>query len=150
MIELNKKTINVWCTLHHDKCPLCRTNRIDTNCEIYGLWKYDEFRFGVRLCIECWDKLQFFVVGDQLHNDSIWTQITSIIKRKHLPKGIRHEVFKRDSYKCSECGKSKNDGPLEIDHILPISKGGTDELSNLRTLCKICNREKSDLIFGDE
>ena len=36
---------------------------------------------------------------------------------------------------------------LEIDHIIPLSRGGTDELQNLQTLCYNCNREKSDLII---
>lgn len=57
---------------------------------------------------------------------------------------IRHEVFKRDNYKCVECGGSKEEKTLHIDHILPVSQGGTDELSNLRTLCQQCNLAKSN------
>lgn len=68
-------------------------------------------------------------------------------KRTHIPKGLRHEVFKRDNYTCVECGATKEDGAkLHIDHIIPVSKGGTDELSNLQTLCDKCNLNKSNLI----
>ena len=68
-------------------------------------------------------------------------------QRTHIPRGLRHEVFKRDNYKCVECGASKEDGAvLHIDHIIPVSKGGTDELDNLQTLCKDCNLNKSDVI----
>ena len=68
-------------------------------------------------------------------------------KRTHIPRGLRHEVFKRDNYTCCECGATKEDGvTLHIDHIIPVSKGGTDELSNLQTLCKACNLNKSDVI----
>lgn len=68
-------------------------------------------------------------------------------RRTHVPKGLRHEVFKRDGYKCVECGASKDDGAeLHVDHIIPVSQGGSDELSNLQTLCKDCNLNKSDLI----
>lgn len=150
MIDLDEKTISVRRTLHHNRCPLCRKNEIDTNCELFGCWKNNESRFGVRLCIVCWDKIQMACVGDQTHNESVWN-ILNVFKPKRngLPKGIRHEVLKRDNFKCSECGKPKTDEPLEVDHILPISKGGTDEMSNLRALCKTCNREKSDLIHGD-
>lgn len=69
--------------------------------------------------------------------------------RKPIPKGIRFEVFKRDNYTCKECNKSKktHNIALEIDHIMPVSKGGTDEINNLQTLCYNCNRNKSDLII---
>ena len=68
-------------------------------------------------------------------------------KRQFISKGIRHEVFQRDNYRCLECGATPDISPLEIDHIIPVSRGGTDEMSNLQTLCYTCNREKSDLIF---
>lgn len=54
----------------------------------------------------------------------------------------RFEIFKADDYKCRICGASaKEDGvKLEIDHKIPIAKGGTDDKSNLWTLCFNCNR----------
>lgn len=68
-------------------------------------------------------------------------------KRTHIPRGLRKEVFKRDNYTCKECGAKKSEGAtLHIDHIIPISKGGTDELSNLQTLCADCNLNKSNII----
>ena len=68
-------------------------------------------------------------------------------KRTHIPRGLRHEVFKRDNYTCVECGARKDDGAtLHVDHKIPVSKGGTDELSNLQTLCSDCNLNKSDVI----
>ena len=72
-------------------------------------------------------------------------------KRTHIPKGLRHEVFKRDNYTCVECGATKEDGAkLHIDHIIPVSKGGSDELDNLQTLCAECNLNKSNLIQNKE
>ncbi len=65
-------------------------------------------------------------------------------KRTPFTKSIRLEVFKRDKYKCKICGNSE---PLEIDHILPHSLGGTDDMENLQTLCKPCNRSKSHRIY---
>ena len=73
--------------------------------------------------------------------------ISKIRKRTNIPRGLRHEVFKRDKYTCKECGAKKSEGAtLHIDHIIPISKGGTDELSNLQTLCADCNLNKSNII----
>lgn len=68
-------------------------------------------------------------------------------RRTRIPRGLRHEVFKRDNYTCVECGAKKSDGAtLHVDHKIPVSKGGTDELSNLQTLCSDCNLNKSDVI----
>ena len=69
---------------------------------------------------------------DKKHNRSI------------IPSSLRHEVFKRDNYRCIECGATNKDTRLHIDHIIPVSTGGTDELSNLQTLCNDCNLSKSD------
>ena len=55
---------------------------------------------------------------------------------------LRHLVLKRDRYKCCDCGATKEEIKLEIDHIIPFSKGGLTELDNLQTLCKKCNRSK--------
>ena len=68
-------------------------------------------------------------------------------RRTRIPRGLRHEVFKRDNYTCVECGARKEDGAtLHVDHKIPVSKGGTDELDNLQTLCSDCNLNKSDVI----
>ena len=72
-------------------------------------------------------------------------------RRTHIPRGMRHEVFKRDNYTCVECGARKEDGAtLHVDHIIPVSKGGTDELDNLQTLCSDCNLNKSDVIQNED
>ena len=68
-------------------------------------------------------------------------------RRTGVPRGLRKEVFKRDNYTCVECGARKSDGAtLHVDHKIPVSKGGTDELDNLQTLCSDCNLNKSDVI----
>lgn len=61
-----------------------------------------------------------------------------------ISKRIRFEVFKRDSFSCQYCGKTPPNCILEIDHIIPKSKGGKDELINLITSCFDCNRGKDD------
>lgn len=50
-------------------------------------------------------------------------------------------LIERDGYTCAECGAFEN---LTIDHIMPISKGGSDDLDNLRFLCRGCNSKKGD------
>lgn len=60
--------------------------------------------------------------------------------------GLWWSVLARDNWRCCSCGRTaKEDGvTLEVDHIIPRSKGGTDEMSNLQTLCKKCNIGKSN------
>lgn len=55
---------------------------------------------------------------------------------------LKNEVFERDKYTCQYCGAIG--GILEMDHIIPFSKGGPDELNNLATACRKCNRKKKD------
>lgn len=71
------------------------------------------------------------------------------VSRKRTPIGpkMRHEVFKRDKYRCKECGSTNKEGALHVDHIIPVSQGGMDELSNLQTLCSNCNIAKSNKAF---
>lgn len=64
-------------------------------------------------------------------------------RKRELTKSIKIEVYKRDNYRCVECGKGKEVG-LHVHHIIPYSKGGTDEMWNLATLCKSCNRSIGD------
>jgi len=57
----------------------------------------------------------------------------------------RFEVFKRDGFRCAYCGKTPPEVILEADHIIPVSKGGSDDMENLITSCQECNRGKSNV-----
>ena len=60
---------------------------------------------------------------------------------------IRWNVMKRDNFRCCVCGATAKDGvKLEVDHIIPVSKGGKTTMDNLQTLCERCNRGKRDKI----
>lgn len=59
-----------------------------------------------------------------------------------IPPDVRKYVFQRDSYKCKSCGKNQQQTTLTIDHIIPLFKGGSNDISNLQTLCKDCNQQK--------
>lgn len=65
-----------------------------------------------------------------------------MMARKALSKKIRFEVFKRDHFTCQYCGQMAPDVILEVDHIQPVAEGGTDDMVNLITSCRDCNRGK--------
>ena len=68
-----------------------------------------------------------------------------IKKRRAISLGLRYRILTRDNNTCQCCGAKASDGvQLHIDHIKPVSKGGTNILENLQTLCKDCNLGKSD------
>ena len=63
-------------------------------------------------------------------------------ERKSLSKKIRFEVFKRDHFTCQYCGRMAPDVILEVDHMHPVAEGGDDDIINLITSCRDCNRGK--------
>lgn len=65
--------------------------------------------------------------------------------RKSISNKIRFEVFKRDSFTCQYCGKKAPDVVLNVDHIKPVAKGGTNDMFNLITSCFECNNGKRDI-----
>jgi hypothetical protein len=54
----------------------------------------------------------------------------------------RFEIFKRDKFRCQYCGCRPPAAMLEIEHVHPVSKGGTSEPWNLVTACHDCNQGK--------
>lgn len=63
-------------------------------------------------------------------------------RSRHIPLSIRVSILHRDGYKCVFCGRNAKQVELEVDHILPFSKGGSNDPNNLQTLCFDCNRGK--------
>jgi len=60
--------------------------------------------------------------------------------RMAISSQVRREVWRRDGGVCVKCGNRRN---LEYDHIVPVSKGGSNTARNIELLCETCNRSKS-------
>lgn len=66
-------------------------------------------------------------------------------ERAKMTPSLRYQILKRDNFTCQICGSRVSDGvKLEVDHIIPVSKGGKTVPSNLQVLCDRCNRGKSN------
>lgn len=85
----------------------------------------------------CNDKIRWYInkykgiIGDYRYNPD---DLSS--------KSIRYLVLKLAKGRCALCGASVKDTPIDIDHIIPRSKGGSNDITNLQALCDKCNRAK--------
>lgn len=70
-------------------------------------------------------------------------------QRALMTSKLRQHIKERDKFTCKQCGISVAQEPhllLEIDHIIPVSKGGLTVEDNLQTLCWRCNRSKGSKV----
>jgi hypothetical protein len=73
------------------------------------------------------------------------TAASAAESRVRVMPAIRWQVFQRDGWRCVACGRGAHDEViLHVDHIVPRSRGGRDELDNFQTLCNACNLGKSN------
>ena len=87
----------------------------------------------------CEQKMQEYIAKFGL---KIWDY--SLLDETPTPDKLRMRVLEEAKGLCALCGATRNDRPLDIDHIKPRSKGGKTEYENLQVLCSKCNRTKRD------
>lgn len=61
------------------------------------------------------------------------------------PAGLPKLFGKGGDGKCAICGSYVNFDDMTVDHIVPLSRGGTNAMRNLRLACRTCNRSKGNL-----
>ena len=88
----------------------------------------------VRLCD---DNIQDYL---NKRGDVLWKHRAS--DSGYISGSTRYNVLKRAKYRCELCGAHESQIALHVDHIIPRSKGGPDELSNFQALCQTCNTNK--------
>lgn len=67
--------------------------------------------------------------------------------RESISTRQRFEIFKRDGFICQYCGGHPPSVILHVDHIIPVSKNGTNDRENLITSCSRCNLGKSNVLL---
>ena len=82
--------------------------------------------------------------GNFYLNNDVWQSICRV-ERGKVTNRMRFFIYERDGYRCQICGRRTRD--LEVDHIIPISKGGKSTPNNLQTLCHWCNYRKGSDIY---
>lgn len=66
-------------------------------------------------------------------------------ERLHIPKSTRRRIFARDNETCVYCGCALTLATLQIDHVVPVSRGGDNRDGNLASACRSCNLSKGAL-----
>ncbi|MBL9185921.1 MAG: HNH endonuclease [Opitutaceae bacterium] len=76
----------------------------------------------------------------EVTKSDLLTRLQKKPSRTNISKGLRYQLLVDSKFSCSACGpKRKQEKQLHIDHIIPVSKGGTNARENLRVLCEDCN-----------
>lgn len=108
---------------------------------IYSLVGYTSFtQYEKDLLIgQCENKFKEYM---DKRGETIWS------RRKqsygNISGSFKYEILKRAGFRCELCGVSADIRALEVDHIVPRNKYGTDDMHNLQALCYNCNSMKSD------
>jgi ATP adenylyltransferase len=97
------------------------------------------FKERTQLKAICDQKIQEF-----LERRGLATWDYRLLELDPVPDSIRYEVLRRASGKCELCGCSSKERPLHVNHIIPRSKLGSNDIENLQALCEKCNLAKSN------
>ena len=81
--------------------------------------------------------------GYLLSNPAVDVGMISIQKARNISNSLRFDVFQRDYHTCQYCGRKAPHVELQVDHLIPVAKDGTDDFDNLVTSCQDCNSGKS-------
>lgn len=71
-------------------------------------------------------------------------------ERVLFDKSKKEKILHKSKGVCAHCGKGLDLATMTIDHVIPLSKGGTNELKNLVALCEDCNQGKSNYVVEPE
>jgi ATP adenylyltransferase len=112
------------------------TRKVGQTYELIGMDQLDRAEVEELLAL-CQSKIDAF---EDQRGDAVWSHR----KRNHrpIPGSVRYEVLKRAKFHCELCGICAEERALEVDHILPKSRGGKDDLTNYQALCYSCNAAK--------
>jgi hypothetical protein len=70
-------------------------------------------------------------------------------RKRKVTARFRRIIIEQAGRRCEYCGRRLADAEIEIDHIVPVTRGGGGSLSNLACSCKDCNRSKSDYLIEE-
>ena len=135
----------------------CFDKALEINPRDAEVWRDRGLAFEEKLgnleeAIKCYDKALAINKNDELSKSQRDKAILLLDKQKevsiennrYISSNVKRAVWRRDQGKCICCG---NNEKLEYDHIIPVSKGGSNTERNIQLLCEKCNRSKGGKII---
>ncbi len=95
------------------------------------------FEQKANIKMHCEQKIQEFLIQRGLN-------VFRLSDQNPVPDSLRYRVLMESGGRCALCGATKKETILDVDHIKPRSKGGTNDIENLQILCAKCNRSKGN------
>jgi hypothetical protein len=132
-----------------EKEELLRISQIRKQEELEKLAKKRDEEYKERIKLDILEKerrkqLESDAIQELIDNGNLSYNFSIKNIRVPIPSHIMQAVWKRDMQCCVNCGSNQN---LEYDHIIPVSKGGSNSINNIQLLCQKCNRTKSSKIM---
>jgi hypothetical protein len=126
--------------------------RPETGVEYY-FYAYNDTYYVSQIKLDEEDATTIIEQDRKKTEDALWREVERVKARAEaegairqpIPEAIQVLVWNRDQGKCVKCGSKEN---LEFDHIIPLSKGGSNTARNIQLLCEKCNRSKGSTIGG--
>ena len=121
--------------------------------EISGVslyWEKSDFSICINCLRDIVDKhlhINLDIAEDLYRQYEISKKTKIKVIRKTITEALRNKVLKKYNYRCVFCGNKNN---LQMDHIIPFSKGGKTEFRNLQPLCRECNLKKGNKEKSEE
>ena len=109
--------------------------------QLRRIWKCIEKHFDLR-------EGRYYLSNGNEYKPALQAKRKRDTRRHSISKKLRFEILERDGYKCRYCGVGIDVCPLDIDHIIPVSKGGANVFSNLVAACSSCNMGKGARCLG--
>ncbi|MEQ9307359.1 MAG: HNH endonuclease signature motif containing protein, partial [Marinoscillum sp.] len=135
-------------TLHrlYDEITITHSDKIKELASAYAANYSDRVLHDRQLCAFI---AQLLIVIGFNGNDDLEGNPQQWVRRKNIPAWAKKAIYSRDRGKCAICNTdilfelSEND---HIDHIIPLARGGCNDIVNLQLLCQKCNLKKSDTL----
>lgn len=125
-----------------ERNAICRTKDINL------ATKFDDSAKAHNKLNKATKKLKGFQVVNLDNNKETVKELTKVKRRQFSPTE-RAFIYNKNKGRCAICGRFVPYDSFTVDHIIPLAKNGTNELSNLQCTCKVCNLIKQDILPED-